>query len=78
VQLATISINIAAFIATSREKKHLGWLDRFVIVLLTAMWIVTVYQVATADIPAGFLKGFNMVTCLLLSPLIIWRTITGS
>jgi hypothetical protein len=71
VQLA----NIAASMATSREKKHLGWLDWFVIVLLTAVWIVTVYQVATAGIPAGLLKGFNMVMCLLLYPLIIWRTV---
>jgi hypothetical protein len=53
VLLATISANIAASMAISREKKHLGWLDWFVIVLLTAVWTVTVYQVATAGIPAG-------------------------
>ena len=75
--VGSISANIATSMTTSREKKRLRLRDWFLVVLMIVVWIATAYHVAIAGgLPAGLFKSSNVVLCLLVIPLTIWRTVS--
>ena len=56
-----------------REKKRLGRIDKIIIVLISVVWTVDVYKVATAGIPMGSLNRFNAIMLLVFGPIIVWQ-----
>ena len=59
----------------SREKKRLGRIDVFIIVLISVVWTVDVHKVATAGIPVGSLNRFNAIMLLMFGPIIVWQIV---
>jgi putative Ca2+/H+ antiporter (TMEM165/GDT1 family) len=59
----------------SREKKRLGRMDVFIIILISVVWTVEVYKFATAGIPMRSLNRFNAIMLLVLGPIIVWQIV---
>jgi hypothetical protein len=52
-----------------------GRIDVFIIVLISVVWTVDVYKVATVGIPMGSLNRFNAIMLLVFGPIIVWQTV---
>ena len=59
----------------SQEKKRLGRIDVFIIVLISIVWTVDVYKVATAGVPIGSLNRFNAIMLLMFGPIVVWQIV---